>query len=568
VIASTVSLRTSVACIYNMTSPDPNAKSSAPPTSTTSTTGATLAPPAQPSRPSSANSNSSRRSRGQGSNKSGNTTRSNSHSSRGDGSRGNGNSTTIGGGVKLTATAGKGKQNSSASGANDGDRRDANGQGKGKGKKGNGASGAAGESGNQPKAQGKRPQPIDTGAPPRSVSADSDKPDNEPRSLHAHVSPPRTALDAAFEAAHKKHSDIGSGDALTSLQKMISDLKAISPVSGTAPSLPSGSTSGRSMSMSQGDRSRLQPPVAIPSAGATGKLKADAPSFTPSLSPGVSHMALSPSNALPSAAVPPRAASFAAGSGQRRTSSASVHGMPAPMANYPLPPPSGSFSAGSNFQNPLSGLPELDDNESMNQYGIDFAYQQQILAAQYQQIQLLQAQIQANQLAQQQAQQQNQQNQSTSFIAPRFQALAAQRIQQQQEQQIRLHQAHEQAQQLYQNQALQIAQHNQAQKQHQRSDSQAVAEQTPVFEEDSPERKPVALGTSGRPQLNPNFTFGAKRQETQPQQESMSPPAQPPVINRSEGIGGAAAAGLAGLAARAHKRTGSEVTPAMQEQVS
>lgn len=543
-----------------MTSPDPNAKSSAP------TTGATLAPPSQPPRPSSANSNSSRRSRGQGSNRSGNTSRSNSHSSRGDGNRSNGTSTTIGGGVKLTATAGRGKQNSAAgaaTGANNG-----NEQGKGKGKKSNnGPGGGASGSGNQPKSQGKRPQPIDTGAPARSRSSNSDKPDNEPRSLHAHVSPPRTALDAAFEAAHKKHSDIGSGDALTSLQKMISDLKSISPSSGTAPSLPSGSTSGRSMSLSQGDRSRVQPPVAIPSAGASAKLKADAPSFTPLLSPGVVHDSLSPSNALPAAMVPPRAASFAAGSGQRRTSSSSVHGMPAPMANYPLPV-SGSFSAGSGYQNSLAGLPELD-NEVMNPYSIDFAYQQQILAAQYQQIQLLQAQIQANQIAQQQAQQQQQQTQSTSFIAPRFQALAAQRIQQQQEQQIRLHQAHEQAQQLYQVQALQIAQQaSQAQTQHARSDSQAVAEQTPVFEEDSPEHKPVALGTSGRPQLNPNFTFGAKRQEPQAQRESMSPPSQPPIINRSEGIGGAAATGLAGLAARAHKRTGSEVTPAMQEQVS
>jgi protein SSD1 len=205
----------------------------------------------------------------------------------------------------------------------------------------------------------------------------------------------------------------------------------------------------------------------------------------------------------------------------------------------------------------------------MNPYGIDFAYQQQILAAQYQQIQLLQAQIQANQLAQQQAQQQQQQSQSTSFIAPRFQALAAQRIQQQQEQQARLHIAHEQAQQLYQTQAMQVLQQaNQAQAMQEQPNPQATAEATPVFEEDSPEHKPVALGTSGRPQLNPNFTFGAKRQEAQAQRESMSPPTNPPVINRSEGIGGAAATGLAGLAARAHKRTGSEVTPAMQEQVS
>jgi protein SSD1 len=199
----------------------------------------------------------------------------------------------------------------------------------------------------------------------------------------------------------------------------------------------------------------------------------------------------------------------------------------------------------------------------MTQYAVDLAYQQQLLAAQYQQIQLLQAQIQANQLAQQQAQQQQQQSQSTSFIAPRFQALAAQRIQQQQEQQARLHQAHEQAQHMYQTQALQVLQ--QANHVQNNGGRPAAADAPPVFEEDSPEQKPVPLGTSGRPQLNPNFTFGAKRQEAA--RESMSPPAHPPVINRSEGIGGAAATGLAGLAARAHKRTGSEVTPAMQEQV-
>jgi protein SSD1 len=231
------------------------------------------------------------------------------------------------------------------------------------------------------------------------------------------------------------------------------------------------------------------------------------------------------------------------------------------MGTY-LSPGSGSFSAGLTYLNPLAGLPETDDN-GINPYGVDFAYQQQLLAAQFQQIQLLQAQIQANQIAQQQAQQQHQQNQSTSFIAPRFQALAAQRIQQQQEQQARLHQAHEQAQHVYQAQALQVLQQATQAQTHL---EQSAADAPPVFEEDSPEHKPVPLASGGRPQLNPNFTFGAKRQDAQ--KEIMSPPTLPPVINRSEGIGGAAATGLAGLAARAHKRTGSEVTPAMQEQVS
>jgi len=117
---------------------------------------------------------------------------------------------------------------------------------------------------------------------------------------------------------------------------------------------------------------------------------------------------------------------------------------------------------------------------------------------------------------------------------------------------------------MYQTQALQVLQQaNEAQG----NLGQSAANAPPVFEEDSPEQKPVPLATNGRPQLNPNFTFGAKRQQ-EAARESMSPPANAPVINRSEGIGGAAATGLAGLAARAHKRTGSEVTPAMQEQVS
>jgi protein SSD1 len=457
--------------------------------------------------------------------------------------------------VKLGSPVNRDNQNTNngnGNTTNNGDKKD-NGQGKGKG------NGKKGPQHGQQKNQGKRPQPIDTNAPPRSVSANSTRSESQPRVLHAHVSPPRTAIDAAFEAAHKKHNDIGSGDALTSLQKMIADLKTISPV-GTTSSLPSGSTSGRSMSMSQGDRSKLQPPVPIPPSSGK-KLKADAPSFMPSFSPNASNMSLSSSNGLPQVSVPPRAASFAAGSGQRRTSASSISAMPAPAGNY-LSPATGSFSAGLTYTNPLAGLPETDD-DGINPYGVDFAYQQQLLAAQYQQIQLLQAQIQANQIAQQQAQQQHQQSQSTSFIAPRFQALAAQRIQQQQEQQARLHQAHEQAQHMYQAQALQVLQQaNQAQG----TLEQSAANAPPVFEEDSPEHRPAALPTGGRPQLNPNFTFGAKRQEAA--RESMSPPTNPPVINRSEGIGGAAATGLAGLAARAHKRTGSEVTPAMQEQVS
>lgn len=546
-----------------MSSPDPSstAKSSlkSPPPSASS---ATLAPPAAISRPSSANSSRSSTSRRRKGGKNSGSVSPSGSDRNGNKVVVNGQTTTVSGGVKLGGqSSGKSTPNQESPAvpstggatAEKKDGKDAGNQAKGKAKKGGGNSQQQKNSnGNRANS---RPQPIDTGAPARPKSSNSTKSETAPRSLHAHVSPPRTALDAAFEAAHQKHNDIGGGDALTSLQKMISDLKAISPsaITPSSSSLPSGTGSGRSMSMSQGDK--LSVPGSATSASAK-KLKADAPTFMPTMSPGASSSSLSPSNAIPAAAVQPRAASFAAGSHGRRASRNSMSANP--PADF-ISPVSGSFSAGVVQPNTLAGLAAIGETP----FGIDFAYQQQLLAAQYQQIQLLQAQIQANQLAQQQSQQQQQQyqQQQGSFIAPRFQALAAQRIQQQQDQQAQLYQAHAQASQMYQLQQQQLLdQHNLANQRLESSDAPAV------FEEDSPEQKPVPLGTSGRPQLNPNFTFGAKRQAAE--RQSMSPPSNAPVINRSEGIGGAAATGLAGLAARAHKRTGSEITPAMQEQVS
>lgn len=192
--------------------------------------------------------------------------------------------------------------------------------------------------------------------------------------------------------------------------------------------------------------------------------------------------------------------------------------------------------------------------------------QQQMLAAQqlqYQQIQLLQAQLAAAQTSQQQQQQQQQKG---SFIAPRFQALAAQRQAQQQQQQQAQQLA--QAQQMYELQRQQLLEAQRRQEEAAaRSAAQAVLTNPPaVFEEDSPEGKPKSLGATGRPQLAPSFTFGGKP-KSESTRDPTSPPQHPPVINRSEGIGGAAATGLAGLAARAHKRTGSEMSPAMQQQV-
>lgn len=233
------------------------------------------------------------------------------------------------------------------------------------------------------------------------------------------------------------------------------------------------------------------------------------------------------------------------------------------------------------FSNQLSVHPETD-NEDLSPLSYPAVMdgsiqQQQLLAAQalqYQQIQILQAQLAASQFAHSQAQQQQSQHnqqphQSGSFIAPRFQALAAQRAAQQQQQQA---QQLAQAQQLYEIQQQQLLEY--ARQQDEAQAAQAIAEATlrnppPVFEEDSPEPKHASLGPTGRPQLAPSFTFGAKRNvsDSTAEKQALSPPTQPPLINRSEGIGGAQSTGLAGLAARAHKRTGSELTPAMQEQV-
>jgi protein SSD1 len=201
-------------------------------------------------------------------------------------------------------------------------------------------------------------------------------------------------------------------------------------------------------------------------------------------------------------------------------------------------------------------------------------YQQLLIAqrVQYQQIQLLQAQIGANQMAAQQAQLQAQQ--SGSFVAPRFRALAEQRQAQQTQQQIA---QLGQAQQVYEMQQQALMKVQEA---HARAAAQeALKNPAPVFEEDEEEynqqqqRKQQALLEQRQKakEMNPAFNFGAKRQGTDDRQKasSMSPPmGNTVIVDRSQGIGGAQATGLAGLAARAHKRTGSELTPAMQQQVS
>ncbi len=410
-----------------------------------------------------------------------------------------------------------------------------------------------------------------------------------PRNITAPVSAPRTAMEAAVDAATQKHNAMSGGDALSSLQKMISDLKAISPSSAVSAPSSWGSASGsRSASANKEAPAQVTPatggitsPVPIPRAGK--KLKADAPSFTPSFQPSSSSPAATQPSVSPGTAnappwpAQPRSASH--GSVRRASSSSNGQGS---LPSF-ITMPDTAASCGSGYVNPNSHLslatvnayqshlhvhPEAENEDLSPMYSqhVDAQYQHnQVLAAQqlqYQQIQLLQAQLATAQLSQQQ--QQQQQQQMGNFMAPRFQALAAQRAAQQQQQQLQ-QLAH--AQQLYELQQQQLLEAQRHQEESARAAAQTVLSNPPaVFEDDSPETKTVSLGPTGRPQLAPSFTFGAKPR-SESDRDSMSPPQQAPVINRSEGIGGAAATGLAGLAARAHRRTGSEMSPAMQQQV-
>ncbi|ORX38254.1 hypothetical protein BD324DRAFT_649631 [Kockovaella imperatae] len=555
-----------------------------------------LAPPQKSVRSNSAASNRSRRGRSHGTS-SVNLSRSNSHSSRGggtsDGTSGgggdktkkSGHTTTISGGTSLGISNGdlntkkpKGKKDASATTSNEKEEKADN--SKPKQEKQEKQDKRRASSNNQ----NRRPQPINT-APARTNSRNSTNkstPANEaasqtqtapaPRAIHASVSAPLTALDAAKDVAQQKQaSGASGGDALASLQKMISDLKSM-PAS-------SGNSSGGSAPASRSASGQREPmtggtsPVPISaslSRQGSKKLKADAPSFTPSFnpssaSPGGSHMSISPAAQMPTSFIGshPRTGSHSTINDRRASSPSGPHPLFPGLAG--MSPYNQSQSFG--YQN--LGLQGSD----LDGYGQaqPFDYQQLLAAQQlqYHQIQLLQAQLAASQLAAQQAQQQQQipsHQQMGSFIAPRFQALAAQRAQQQQQQQA---QQLAQAQQLFELQQQQLAT---VQRRSQEEQARALAQATlhnppPVFEEDSPEKRTVPL-VSNRPQLAPSFKFGAKKMdEISDRQASISPPLHPPIINRSEGIGGAAAAGLAGLAARAHKRTGSELSAAMQQQL-
>lgn len=545
-----------------------------------------LAPP----RPSSSQSNRSNSSRGRKSPSSSNISRSNSRSSgRSDPDRKqqSGKTTTISGGTSLGPSTspingeGKGKQNGQAP--------------KVAANAGNKESGEKNKGNRKASSNKSRPNPINT-APSRPNSQNTNTKSSSTgedtqsapvqRSIHTTPSVPKTAIQAASEAAKQKKGESADG-ALANLQKMISDLKAIPPTASSSGSSGPGSRSASgakepSSAGSKVETSSVSAPVPIPTSStstSSKKLKADAPSFTPSfqaISPVASQAPISPVGITspPWAHQQPRSASHGSAGNRRPSIPSQLH----PYQSVPnLAPPQLPLygnSVPSYFSNSLHVHQEADNEDlsplSYPSHIDESIQQQQLLAAQalqYQQIQLLQAQLAA---AHQQAQQQHQQpHQSGSFIAPRFQALAAQRVAQQQQQQA---QQLAQAQQLYEMQQQQILEY--ARQQEDAQTARALAEATlqnppPVFEEDSPEPKHASLGPTGRPQLAPTFTFGGKKNaaESVPERASLSPPTQPPVINRSEGIGGAQATGLAGLAARAHKRTGSELTPAMQEQV-
>lgn len=483
-----------------------------------------LAPP--PPKPARSNSSASNRSnstsrrghRSPGSSAS--VSRSNSHSSQGNGSsapRKGANTTTISGGTSL---GGGGK-------ASEHQRTRTKG----------GAADAGSRSLSRRSSTKQGPQRPSSATTDRSSA---DKPEravtpsdqSKVRSIHTATSPPIDAMEAAVTAATKKHHETHGQDALSSLQRMISDLKAISPSSSNP---GSRQVSGKMPDSPQSPASGSAAPVAIP--GATSptattstKLKADAPSFTPgSLRTGQSPTA-------PTSQPPPPQARLGSGNANRRGQSVS-YGF-----NQNFAPP--GFPAG----HPHFPLADVQPGQSVDfsqftQHAEVFQQQQQLLAAQQLQLQLLQAQLVQQQMASQQ------QQRDTGFIAPRFQALAAQRAALQQQQQQQSAQMAE-AQRVFelQQQQMLLAQ------------QQPIPETAPVFEEDSPEHSPAGAGPTGRPQLNPNFTFGKRRES------SSDKPAV--VVDRSAGVGGAAATGLAGLAARAHKRSGSDMNQQDTEQVS
>ncbi|WVQ71979.1 hypothetical protein IAR50_001522 [Cryptococcus sp. DSM 104548] len=559
---------------------------------------ATLAPPpAHPSRPNSANSqrNSSSRGRSKNGGGSANLSRSTSNASsrgpsesgRSDKKRQSGPTTTISGGVSLGVSGEPQPQVKKGTGKQKGDSRN-----EAEAEEPSSSSKSEKQSkGNHQKAKrsqsAKRPNPISTGTS-RPSSQNSVKPETAPKSIHAATSTPRDALEAAREAATRKRASGSSGgDALASLQKMISDLKTL-PASTAGSASSSGSRSASAAR--EPITSAKAEPVAIPdsssSANSQKALKADAPTFTPSFqnsySPAASqsNLSISPSAALSSSnPIHPRSFSQSSQTNHpRRTSSSSVSGFnQSPIQSFgnPLPP----F-----FNNSLSVHQEAE-NENLSplafaqQASLQYQ-QQQLLAAQHQQyqyIQLLQAQLAATQLSQQQAQQaaQHQNQQMGSFIAPRFQALAAQRAAAQQQQQAA---QLAQAQQVFELQQAQLVQQQEEARAQIESEA-AQPRNQPVFEEESPEPRSGVVGPTGRPQLAPSFTFGAKPKhaaresvhERDSARDSLSPTqtqTSPVVVNRSEGIGGAAATGLAGLAARAHKRTGSEMSSALQQQLA
>ncbi|WVR09339.1 hypothetical protein IAU60_006405 [Kwoniella sp. DSM 27419] len=585
-----------------------------PPTSNT------LAPPSNPSRPSSAGSNRSNTSRGRGRGggaSSSNISRSNSNASsrggtsdsgRGDKKKQSGPTTTISGGVSLGVSDGsqtqQAKKGRGPGGPGAGRSKPNNGGGKEKDGEKQAEGGNNGTKGKR-NPPNRRPQPINTDGSTQPSAANSNPkatPNDIPtgnssgiRSLHAAVSPPRTAMEAAVDAATKKRSDQSGGDVLSSLQKMISELKGLPAPSASSNGSSNGSrsVSGAKDPSSTGKTNPTEP-VTIPepasSALSPKKLKADAPSFTPSFQPATSPgLAVSPIAPMPASnALHPRSTSQSSAA-NRRTSTGSVGG---PPASFGAMQGANSLQMFNNslpqlYPTQLSAHSETEEDLSPMSFGLhtDYQYQQQQLLAaqqqQYQYIQLLQAQIAANQMAQQQAQQQQQHQQHQpmgSFIAPRFQALAQQRAAAQQ-QQTALQLA--QAQQIYEMQQAQLMQQQQQQEEARAKVIAETFKNQPVFEEDEePEPKHSALGHTGRPQLAPSFTFGAKPKSSRSEsisekasaRDSMSPPnihtSPPVVVNRSEGIGGAAATGLAGLAARAHKRTGSEMSSAMQQQLA
>ncbi len=353
--------------------------------------------------------------------------------------------------------------------------------------------------------------------------------------IQAVISPPQDALTAASNVKREKDLKEKQVGNISSLQKMISDIKNLGGT-GSGGS-QSGSASGKekkdgrpsSRNEREKEKNAMTAPITIPqaqsagpsSSGSLGKLKPDAPPFTPSFSP---------SQPLSELALPALPAMYSEGA-----------------TNQPfIRPGRQSFGLASGI------LPHGIRGSAMDP-AVELERQQQEAIA-------FRAQIEA-QIEAQMQNQFRQQNEAAQRASLEHQ-LAVQRLQ---------------AQNAAAQQQLQMQQQRQQNLPprflNQQRIAGGLATSPPLYEEE--------LG-EGLPPIS-NFTFGQQRRESMSNSSTQTHHQQMNYGggdgNVGLGIGGPVPSGggasiglnagaLAGIAARAHKRTGSEMNPVMLESVS